>query len=256
MNFEALAAELLARPLDEFTPSRNAKARELKASGRADLGSRLSALKKPSLPLWAVNQLAVHEDRALLDELRHAAQAVVKAQAAAAAGRLNAARELRVASEGMQTKLEAASNVATAALRASGHAGSEDALRRIREMIRLAAIQGGETWQQLERGAMISEPGAGDDMLAVFGAGSRPAAGKRAERADARRAMKEAHRAARADAEKAKRAVATARRLRQQATEMAAAAERAAERAKAAENDAARAQAQAEQSQRAGRVQG
>jgi len=250
VDFEDLAAELLAGPLDAFTSSRNARARELKASGQADLAVRLSALKKPTVPLWAANQLAVR-NRSLLDELRRAAQAVVKAQGAAAAGRPNAARDLREASEGFQRQLEAAGDVAAAALRAGQHAASEEALRRIREIIRLAALQGGKTWEQLARGAMSSEPRAADDMLAVFGAGSEPGTGRRAEQAEARRAMKEAQRAARADAENAKRAGATARRLRQQATEMAAAAERAAERARAAENEAARLQAQAEQSRRA-----
>ena len=254
VEIDALAAELLARPLKEFTAYRNARAKELKASGQTDLAGWVSALKKPSLPLWATNRLAGRE-RALLDELRRSAQAVVEVQAAAAAGRPNAARDLHEASAEFQRKLEAAGKAASTALGEAEHPAGEEVLRRMQEILRLAALHGGEMWQRLERGAMISEPQAGEDMLAVFGAGSSPAVGKQAERAEARRAVEEAQRAARTAEERAQRAAATAQRLRHDASEMAAAAERAAERAKAAEDEAARAQAQAEESRRATRQQ-
>ncbi len=252
MNFEALAAELLAQPVDQFTTRRNARIKELKASGRADLAGQLSGLKKPSLPLWAANQVAVH-DRPTLDDLRKAGEALIKAQAAAGAGRANAPRDLRAASEEFQRRLEAAGNVASSALRDSRHPVGEEALRRIREILRLAALHGGDTWSQLAAGALTTEPQPGENMLEVFGLGSGPAADKRAERAEARRVEELSKRAARVDAERAQRAAAMARRLREEAAEASAAAERAADRAKAAEAEAARAQAQAEQSQRAAR---
>lgn len=252
VNIEDLAAELFARPPNEFTSRRNQKAKELKASGRADLASRLTALKKPSLPVWAVNQLAAR-DRAALGELRQAAQAVVKVQATAAAGRPNAARDLRTASEAFQRKIESVGDAAAAALRESGHPIGQEALRRIQEILRVAALQGDDTWHYLERGALTSELRPGDDVLEMFGAGGGLATGKQAEEAKARQAAEQAQRTARADAEQAKRAAATAERLRQEAVDMAAAAERAAQRAKAAEEEAARAEAQAEKSQRATR---
>ncbi len=252
MNVDALAAGLYGGPLDEFTPRRNAKAKELKAAGQADLARQLSGLKKPSLPLWAVNQLAVR-DRSRLDRLRDAAQAVAKVQAAATAGRPNAARDLRAALEGFRWELEAAGEVAAAALGASGRTAGQEALRRIGEILRLAALQGGETWHRLAQGAMVSEPRAADDMVALFGAGSGPTSDKQRKRAEARRAVERARTAAQADAELAQRTLATAQRRRQEATEMAAAAKRAAERAKVAEVEAARAQAQAKKSQGAKR---
>ena len=253
MDFEAVTAELLAQPLDQFTSARNARARELKVSGQADLARQLSALKKPSLPLWAVNQV---RDRAMLGELRSQAQALVKAQAAAAAGRLNAARDLRAASETFQRSLEAAGNAAGASLRQARHATGEETTRRIREIFRLAALEGGEPWDRLQKGALASEPRPGDDMLEMFAAGAASVGGRRGEQAEARRAAELAQRAARADDELADRATATARRLRQEATEAAAAADRAATRAAAAEDEAARAQAQAQKSQRAARGRG
>jgi hypothetical protein len=213
VNLDALIADLLGQPLDQFTPQRNAKVKALKASGQAEMAGELSTLKKPSVPLWAANQV---KDPTLLAGLRSAAQTVVKAQAAAATGRSNAARDLRAASEEYQRKLDAVGNVAAAALRQGGHADSEEAQRRIREIFRLASLQGGGIWERLQKRALAVEP-------------------------------------ARADAELAQRATESARRRRQEATDAAAAAERAAERAAAAEDEAVRARAQAEKSQRAAR---
>ena len=246
MDLDALTAELLSRPLDQFTPHRNTRAKELKASGQADLARQVSALKKPSLPLWAANQL---RDQAMLGELRSGAQALVKAQAAAATGRSNAGRDLRAASERFQRSLEAAGTAAVTKLREGSHATGEETLRRIREILRLAALGGGDTWDRLQKGALASEPRPGEDMLEMFAAGAAPVAGRRGEQAEARRAAELAQRAARADDELAERATATARRLRQEATEAAA-------RAAAAEDEAARARAQAKKSQRASRPRG
>src|ERR1700686_5123884 len=79
VNLRSLTAELMAQPLDQFTARRNARVKELKASGQAEPSRQLGALKKPAVHLWAANQV---RDRALLGGLRRAAQAVAKAQAA------------------------------------------------------------------------------------------------------------------------------------------------------------------------------
>jgi hypothetical protein len=247
VNLSSLTAELLAQPLDQFTSRRNARVKELKASGQADLARELGALKKPAVHLWAANQV---RDRALLSGLRRAAQAVAKAQAAAATGRANAAQDLRVASEEFQRSIESVATVAAGALRQGKHAVGEETLRRIREIFRLAALQGGETWDRLQEGAVTTEPRPGDDMLEMFAAGATPGTGRRAEQAEARRAVELAEKAARADVERAEQAVAAAERRRQEAKEAAVAARRAAERAAAAEKEAVRARAQAKKSAR------
>src|SRR5688500_17522813 len=54
----AIADELYALGLAEFTPARDAKAKELKGT---DLAPRVKALKKPSLAAWVVNLLVRHE---------------------------------------------------------------------------------------------------------------------------------------------------------------------------------------------------
>jgi hypothetical protein len=248
MNLEDLASELLAQPLDQFTSYRNAKAKQLKAS-QGDLATQLSALKKPSVSLWAANQVA-RSDAAVLRDLRQSAQALAKAQAAAGAGRANSAQELRLASEDFQQKLDAVSNAAAAALRQSKHPAGEETLRRVREIFRMAALKSGETWSQLQKGALVSEPRPSDDVLEMFASGSTAAAGKSAERLEQQRAAA-AEKGARADAEHAKEAAATAVRLRQEAVAAASAAQRAADRAAAAEEEAGRAKAQADKSQRA-----
>jgi hypothetical protein len=250
MDLRSLTAEVMGQPLDQFTAQRNARVKELKASGQGDLARQLGALKKPALPLWAANQL---RDRALLSELRRAAQAVARAQAAAASGRANAAQDLRAASEEFQRNIESVATAAARALRESQHAAGEETLRRIREIFRLAALQGGDTWDRLQEGALTTEPQPGDDMLAMFAAGATPGTGKRAQQADARRTADLAERAARTDDERAQQAAAAAERRRQEANEAAVAAKRAAERAAAAEQEAARARAQAKKSQRGAR---
>jgi hypothetical protein len=247
VNLDELTAELLRQPLDQFTSRRNARVKELKASGQAELAGEASALKKPSLSLWAANQV---RDRALLGAVRSAAQGVVKAQAAAAAGRSGAARDLRGASEEFQRRLEAAGNAAAGRLREGPHPSKDETIRRIREIFRLAALEGGVTWDRLQKGALTTEPQPKDDLVEMFSAGATPATGRRAEQLEARRAVEQAQRAARADEELAQRARETAQRLRVEATEAAAAARRAAERAAAAEKEAERAQAQARKSGR------
>lgn len=250
MNMRSLTAELLAEPLDQFTGRRNARARALKASGHADLARQLGALKKPAVHLWAANQV---RDRVLLGGLRRAAQAVARAQGAAATGRANAAQDLRAAAEEFQRRIDAAAARAAAALRPGKHAAGEATLRQIREIFRLAALQDGETWDQLQQGALTSAPRPADDLLQMFAAGASSGTGQRAGQAEARRAAELAERAARADAERAQQAIAAAERRRQEAKAAALAARLAAKRATAAEKDAERARAQARQSQRGAR---
>ena len=61
---------LFELPLDEFTPARNELARRLKGEGDKEAAEHVQALAKPSVPAWAINQLARQEKakvKALLD---------------------------------------------------------------------------------------------------------------------------------------------------------------------------------------------
>ena len=51
-------SDLYALSLDEFTDARNALAKELASGGDKAAAAEVRALKKPSVPAWAVNQVA------------------------------------------------------------------------------------------------------------------------------------------------------------------------------------------------------
>ena len=257
---DVVVAELLAAPLSEFTNRRYAKAKELKAGGDTELAAEVSALKKPAVALWAVNQVRLNKP--LLERLKRAGTLVVEAQRGAASGRGNAARDLRSASDGLQRELDAALRAAGDTLRTSGHSADETTLRRMQEILRLAAVSGGETWDQLQAGTLIEEPRAGEDMLtAAFTVGAATAPDRTVQRASAkqaveiekRMALEHALRTAKLDDEAAQQAEQTALRLREEATRMATDAKRASEKAKQAEKEQERAAAKAKASADAAR---
>ena len=49
---------LYGLPLEDFTAARNDLARRLKRANQAEAAERIQGLKKPSVPVWAANQLA------------------------------------------------------------------------------------------------------------------------------------------------------------------------------------------------------
>jgi hypothetical protein len=54
---------LFEAPLDEFVGVRNELARRLRQEGRDDQAAEVAALRKPTVPVWAVNQLARRQRR-------------------------------------------------------------------------------------------------------------------------------------------------------------------------------------------------
>lgn len=272
MTLDEIAAGLLAGPLGDFTSRRNAKAKELKGAGQRELAAEVAALKKPPVALWAVNQLT-RSARPVLERLRRAGEGVVRAQSGAVSGRKNAAQDLRTASGELQHELEAAVRAAGDVLRAEGHGTDEATLRRVQEVLRLAAVSGGETWDSLRRGALTSEPHAGEDMLtAAFalggGGGTRQAstrarvtkeakppraAARQAAEAEKRLELEHAVRTAKLDEQAAQQAEQTAQRLREEADRVVADAKRANQKARQAEAERERASAKAKASREAAR---
>ena len=259
---EDFVAELLAGPLNGFTSRRNSKVKELKQAGQRDLADEVAGLQKPPVAVWAVNQLT-RNNRPRLERLRRAGEEVVRAQSGAVGGRKNAAQELRAASDALQRELEGTVRATSDLLQVQGHAADEATLRRVQEMLRLGAVSGGEIWDRLLRGALISEPQAGEDMLtAAFalgaGATKAPAArdGDRTERAtgtETRIELEHALRTARLDEQAAQQAEQNAQRLREEADRMAADAKRTNQKARQAEDDHERAVAKAKASREAAR---
>lgn len=72
----SIADELYGLPLAEFTPARDARAKELKGT---DLAKPVKALKKPSLAAWVVN-LLVRRDTGQVDQVLAVGEALRAAQ--------------------------------------------------------------------------------------------------------------------------------------------------------------------------------
>ena len=73
----AIADELYALPLEEFTPARDAKAKELKAD--KELSAAVKKLKKPSVAAWIVN-LFVRREAEQVDQVIAVGAALREAQ--------------------------------------------------------------------------------------------------------------------------------------------------------------------------------
>lgn len=82
----AIADELYALPLSDFTPARDAKAKELKGT---DLAKPVKALKKPSVAAWVVN-LLVRREAEQVEQVIAVGEALREAQAGMSADELRA----------------------------------------------------------------------------------------------------------------------------------------------------------------------
>lgn len=160
------AADLLyGLPLDEFTPARNAAAKELRDLGRGEEAEAVKALAKPTVAAWAVNQLT-RRRHADLDEFVEAAAAARDAQLGGGEGLQDAIARQR---EALETLVGAARDEL-------GGAASETVSARIRQTLEAAAVDDGAAEAVLEgRLAKELEP-AGFGTLAAH---AGPARGKR-----------------------------------------------------------------------------
>lgn len=132
-ELEALLDALFRGPRERFVAERNAAAQQLKARGWAEAAARVKALTKPSVSVWAVNQLwwtARGEVEALYDASRHLAEAI--GVGAGPAGHAAAGQARRRA---LETLVAAASEVLTQA----GHATGMATMRRISATLDAAA---------------------------------------------------------------------------------------------------------------------
>ena len=86
-----IADDLYSLPLAEFTPARDAKAKELKGD---DLGKQVKALKKPSTAAWVVN-LLVRREQEQVDQVLTVGEALREAQASMSGDDLRALTKQR-----------------------------------------------------------------------------------------------------------------------------------------------------------------
>jgi hypothetical protein len=218
-------AQLFGVPLDRFTATRNELVKELAASGRKGDAAALKTLKKPSVAVWTINQLArSHDD--LMNDL------------------LGARADLRSARSGTDTRaavdrrkraVSALLTVARDVLEESGHAATSQTLDGISRVLLTASDD--ETEERMRAGILEREPEAADFDGDLEGAFAETASSPADDRARA-----EAERLAGAAGE-AERA---ARELRWQADRARDEAERAARLADSAEEKAERARAKAD----------
>jgi hypothetical protein len=233
--------ELYALPLEEFTRARNDLARRLKDAGDADAAAEIRGLAKPSVVVWAVNQLARRDP----DGVRRVVEAGARmreGQREALAGGSAASLERAAADE--RDAVAALAREARDVLSGGGRAASPSTIDRVAETLRAAAVNE-EAAAALERGALREElEPAGFDLLAGMPVSPRrptpkakPKAAEKPPGVDAeerRRRVAEA----RDELKRAREAERAARRDAREARAAAEAAERAAEEAAAAVEEA------------------
>ena len=159
--------ELYSAPLDEFIARRTALAKQLKAEGRADEAAEVGGAKKPSVPLWTVNQLARRNRPAVAklletsDDLRKAlGKGDHDAFSAAQKAQTEALRKLRDAARSLLGK------------------ATDPVLERVVSTFRTAAVDD-ELRDALAAGRLTEEPeSSGFDALA--GLSFTPAGGRKA----------------------------------------------------------------------------
>jgi hypothetical protein len=115
----------------EFTRARNSLAAELRKSRDADAARAVARLRRPSAPLWAVNQLARHA-RAPLERFLEAVDRLRRTQLSDPRGAMEAMRAERAQLEALVTRAEQA-------LSEAGYSASAEARRRIGDTLLGAA---------------------------------------------------------------------------------------------------------------------
>src|SRR6266511_2250926 len=208
--------DLFGRPLSEFTTARNELARRLKKAGQEEAAGRVQALRKPSVPVWAVNQLARrHPDE--VKELVDAGERLRKAQQAAFRG--SGRDAVREATTAERTATRTLTRLARDLLAEDGRPPTRAVTDRIDSLLRSSAIEP-EAAELLVAGRLSEEVDSTGFGAVAEIAPARPPRAKQLER----RAEEADERAARAE-QAAEEARSKAREARAAADEVAAALE-------------------------------
>lgn len=250
--------ELYAADLADFTQARNELAKRLRKEGADEAAAEIAALKKPTVAVWAANQLA-RAARKDVDKLLDAGHRVREAQRNALSE--GDPREVERAQQAQNAAVRELVARAKEILRERHGSASDAVLDRLGATLRAASVSD-EGRELLARGRLTEElEPAGFEALAsladVLRASPRPkqaraAKQKRDEVGELREQVREAKSRAtelRAAARDAQRG---ADRARKEAEKLQAEAERAAERADAAEEDVAEAEAALRRAQQRG----
>jgi hypothetical protein len=147
---------------NDFVKTRDAIARELKASGDTAAAADVKKLRRPSVPVWALNQVARnHSD--VVDQLLAAAGAARDAQAQAISGR--GADALRSAGAAQRDAIDAVAAAAATVITESGRAADPQA--RDIENALLIIVASEPLSDRLRDGTLVSlDPGEDVDLFA------------------------------------------------------------------------------------------
>jgi len=236
--------DLYGLPLERFTAERNELSKELGAAGRRDDAARVTAMRKPSLAAWAVNQLERTQGRAVA-ALFDAGDALERVQSDLLAGRGDAVA-LREASKRERASVAELVESARGMLSSEGHELSPAMLARVSDTLHAAALDE-HARAEVEHGCLHRELrhiGLGADAAVPSRTSSRssarkPRSSRKAATRETERRSGEAERGRSERLKAALRAEAEARRIAERA-------DRALKSAQRRRNDAARSLAKAE----------
>ncbi len=227
---DARIDELFATPPEEFTKARNALAKELAGEGDKENSDSVKALKRPSLPVWAINQVARrHRDE--MEELVGVMRGLSDLDAAS----------LRASAEKRRDLVASLADRARDILEEHGHSATSTTTHRIAQSLLAASAE--EDLEALATGRLTHElESSGFGALSGFEAAAAGGPYRKEDDRAARRRAEELDRAAGEAEREANRLATEAERADRAARSAHAAAEKAARRAEKARAAAERAQ--------------
>jgi hypothetical protein len=175
--------ELYRGPLDEFTASRNALAKDLRGDGEAAAADWVKGLRKPSRAAWLVNQLSARKTDEV-SELLELGKELRAAQEEMLAGSADRTK-LREAAQREQRTVDSLTRAAEAI--GGEHGAGAQVLTRVGETLQAAAGDP-EVAEAIERGRLTRERRAASiGLIGTAAPPSRPARGKGKDREAAER---------------------------------------------------------------------
>jgi len=170
--------DLYGLPLEEFTPARDALAKELKSDGRKEEAAEVKALRKPTVAAWALNR-ASREHPDAVAALRAAGADLRQAQTEALSGD---AGRLRAAGRAVADEVDRVAGLAADALQAAGRPASAAQQEKIVATLRTAAVDD-DAGDVLARGVLVDDLESTGFSLLGAGGGDLSAGVGRAGRA-------------------------------------------------------------------------
>src|ERR1051326_4902051 len=137
-ELDAELDRLYGLPLDEFTAARNELATRLRKGGQEDAAERVRTLRKPSVAVWTVNQLARRHAEEI-ERLVESGNQLRRAQAKALRG--TGAAEVREATAAERASLLRVTRLAEELLTGEGRASTAATLERIASTLHAAAVE-------------------------------------------------------------------------------------------------------------------